>query len=259
MPVFSRVFHEFSKEFVTFLIKKRGRGRGAVLILVQKGKCDGGFFLKRRAKRGKLPPVVQGISVGGHPCALLGVYGKVTQNNRFLAPYFARGDVVIGAKEVAEQFAANRRVEGELLARLTLNGVKEWCKEKGRSPIVVDPLGVCMGVVAELCKLGLSVWVVTPTVAPYLPCLEYTTLTMGNPFMITATMPGKGDLVFAPYGLQDHIPPKGAVVFAPHTGRWVTKKTAQIPRTIVDSTPPGFDPLTVMAGCMAAFGGKYLE
>ncbi len=232
-----------------------------MLILAQKGRPTGGFFLKHKAKRGKLPPVIRGIYLGNHPCVLLTLYGEVTPGNRFLAPYLRRGDTVILSGELEGKFHWNRPYVEELTRRQCVNFVKQRLihSPKDTQTVLYDPQGDCMGVAAELCEGGGTLWVITHQPQGYAPCLEYTTLMFGNPFVLTEITPSEGDLVIAPYGVGEQPLPQEATVFAPDRGRWIKEKELELPQKIKHTTPDGFDPVATTAGCMAMFGGEYLD
>ena len=225
-----------------------------MLILIQKGQKRRGFFLKRKAKQGKLPPTVVGLRVGKYPCVLLEFYGDVTPGNRFLEPYCKRGDVVIPAKNL-EKLGLGEPYLGEFIRRQCVNTAKDWVANspKGRQTVLYDPTGECVGVAAELCALGKPVWVVTPQGEVYAPCAEYALLEFGNPPVISEHMPHSADLVIAPYGVPSVDIPGNVLLVAPNH-IWAKPEDLTLPCEIVDSTPKGFDPVVVAAGCMAMFG-----
>ncbi len=225
-----------------------------MLILVQKGQKRQGFFLKRKAKQGKLPPTVVGLKIGKYPCVLLAFYGDVTAGNRFLAPYLQRGDVVIPAGNLEKLRFAQPYIQ-ELTRRQCVNTAKEWVANspKGLETVLYDSTGECVGVAAELCALGKSVWVATPRREDYAPCAEYAMLNFGNPPVIGEYIPRSADLVIAPYGVPSAECPRNIPVVAPgHI--WAKPDDLTLPQELVASTPKGFDPLAVAAGCLAMFG-----
>ncbi len=230
-----------------------------MLILVQKGQKRRGFFLKRKAKQGKLPPTVVGLQVGKYPCVLLECYGDITPGNRFLEPYQKRGDILIPAKNL-EKLGFSEPYIQELTRRQCVNTANHWVANRGKGfeTVLFDPTGQCVGVAAELCALGKPLWVVTPRGEDYAPCAEYALLTFGNPPVISAYIPRSVDLVIAPYGLPSVDIPGDIPVVAPNY-IWATPNDLTLPREIVDSTPKGFDPVAVAAGCMAMFGAGMEE
>lgn len=225
-----------------------------MLILVQKGEKQGGFFLKRKAKRGKLPPTVVGLQVGGSPCVLLKLYGEVTPGNRFLAPYLQRGDVLIPSVEL-EKLGFHLSYLEEMIRRQCVNTAKKWVKtrRKGHLTVLYDPLANCMGVAAEFCALGKGVWVVSPRLQEYAPCFEYTALAYGNPPVLSHEMPCRAQLAVAPYKTERVAFPPGIPVVSP--GKlWATKEELTMPGEFLHTVPGGFDPVAVAAGCLAVFG-----
>lgn len=233
--------------------------RGRLLILVQKGEKRGGFFLKRKAKQGKLPPTVMGLQLGKYPCVLLECYGNITPGNQFLLPYLRRGDVVIPAKNL-EKLGLGEPYIQELTRRQCVNTAKEWVAKgkKGLQTVLIDPTAQCVGVAAELCGLGKPVWVVTPKGEDYAPCAEYCMLTFGNPPVVARSVPSSADLVIAPYGgLPVELPQKVPVI-APNR-IWARKEDLSLPKEIGDFIPNGFDPVAVAAGCMAMYGAGMEE
>lgn len=232
-----------------------------MLILVQKGGKQGGFFLKRKARKGKLPPVLQGIRVGGRPCVLLKLFGDITPGNQFLAPYLDRGDVVILSGELQGKLRWNTPYIEEYARRQCVNFVRKALGgSTGKTQtVLIDPKGVCMGVAVELTLTGTTLWVVTPNQEAYLPCQEYTGLMFGNPPIVTDRVPDTAHLVVAPYGAAGQSLPTGAVTVAPDRGIWAQQPDLCVPNTVTDTLPEGFDPVAVAAGCMVMFGGEWLE
>ncbi len=226
-----------------------------MLILVQKGEYQGGFFLKRKAKKGKLPPMVVGIRVGKYPCVLLNMYGDITPGNAHLAPYLGRGDVVIPHKGL-EKLGFHLPYVQEFTRRQCVNTAKGWVATapKEFQSVLWDATGECVGVAAELCALKRPVWVVTRKAESYAPCAEYALLTFGNSPVIGKSIPQTAHLVIAPYGIPSVKLQRDIPVVAPgHI--WATHEQHTLPKEILETTPSGFDPVAVAAGCMAAFGG----
>lgn len=225
-----------------------------MLILIQKGQRQRGFFLKRKAKQGKLPPTVVGMQVGKYPCVLLKLYGDITPGNRFLAPYLQRGDVIIPHRDLEKSGLSEPYLQ-EFTRRQCVNTAKEWVKKspKGFETVLYDPVGNCMGVAAEFCALGKSVWVVTPRGEDYAPCAEYALLEFGNPPIIGDRLPPSADLVIAPYGgLPAELPQDLPVIAPSHV--WAREEDLTLPCEIADTVPVGFNPVAVAAGCFAMFG-----
>ncbi len=225
-----------------------------MLILLQKAENHGGFFLKRKAKQGKLPPAVRGIRLGKYPCVLLECYGDITPGNRFLAPYLRRGDLLVPACRLEKLGFAEPYVE-ELTRRQCVNAAKTWVakREKGVQTVLADPVGNCVGVAAEFCALGSALWVATPRAQEYAPCAEYCMLTFGNPPVIGSYIPPSADLVIAPYGVCSAELPRNLPVVSPNH-IWAKPQDLTIPGEIADCIPHGFDPIAVAAGCFAMFG-----
>ncbi len=230
-----------------------------MLILVDKGKKPKGFWLNRRAKQGKLPPSIVGLTLGKYPCVLLQMYGKITPETPFLAPYLRRGDTVITATRLGD-LGFNRACLFELAARQSLNHAKELAAglPKGEITLIFDPKGDCMGVTAEFCALGGAVWVCTPHKEAYAPCREYCLLEYGNPPVVGSQPPRKPSLTVAPYGLPKGVCLADSFIVAP-THIWAKEEGLTLPEELVHATPRGFDPTAVTAGCMVAFGGELLE
>ncbi len=230
-----------------------------MLILIQKGEHRRGFFLKRKAKQGKLPPTVVGLRVGNYPCVLLKLYGDITPRNGFLVPYIRRGDIIIPAKHLGKLGFSEPYMQ-EFTRRQCVNTAKEWLGKRGKGfqTVLYDPTGKCVGVAAELCALGKPVWVVTSRGEDYAPCAEYALLTFGNPPVISEYIPHSVGLIIAPYGVcSTEIPGKIPVIAPGHI--WATPTELSLPEEIVISTPKEFDPVAVAAGCMAMFGAGMEE
>ena len=230
-----------------------------MLILVQKGEPHGGFFLKRKAKKGKLPPTVVGLRVGKYPCVLLKVYGDITPGNGYLVPYLERGDILIPHKGL-EKLGFHISYVEEFTRRQCVNALKQHIKTAPKTfeTVLWDGDGYCVGVAAELCSLKRPLWVVTNRAETYGPCSEYALLTFGNPPVMGSKVPPNAKVILAPYGIPREKVPVGLPTIAPGY-IWAKKEELTLPVSLADTVPLGFDPVWVAAGCMAAFGAGMEE
>ena len=213
-----------------------------------------GFFSRRKANRGKLPPRLTGMNVGGHPAVRLELLGRVGQEHwRSLTPYLERGDVLIADKALSPMLAAQEAYLTEYARRQCVNLALSLLKRRSTA-VLVDRAGECVGVAAELLKICNTVWVATRRAELFAPCAAYTWEQYGNqPLFVTGELPC-ADMVVAPYGLEGwHY--TGGKLFCPDGGVFPKPHEFYLPDY---AHLPGFDPAAVTAGVFAAFHPKEL-
>ena len=228
-----------------------------MLILVTKHKQKIGFFSRRKAKLGKIPPVINGIHIGAFPAAEVALVGN---NHRahlsYLAPYVRRGDVLVGARGM-EDFGTSGLTEEyarRQCVNLALDLIRQKEKHRPVQTVLIDKEGECVGVAAELLKVCNTVWVAAKRPELFAPCAAYTLERYGNePLMVRGELP-RTDLVVAPYGMEGWQY-NGGLLFSPQGGIFPKNGQLYLPDY---AHLPDFDPAAVTAGVFAAFQPKEL-
>ncbi len=228
-----------------------------MLLLVTTHIAQNGFFRRRKADKGKLPPLIKGISLGEHPAAMVVLQGRhIGVNLKYLRPYRQRGDVLICDRSVDKRLGLNQSVIDEYARRLCVNLALHHIKANGHATdlVLIDHQGECVGVAAELLKVCNTVWVATRRPEWFDPCAAYTRERYGNqPLMVETALP-LTDLVIAPYGLQNWQY-RGGLLFGPNGGIFPKNEQLYLPDY---AHLPDFDPAAVTAGVFAAFHPKEL-
>ncbi len=229
-----------------------------MLIFVSKAPRTGGFFLRRQAKKGKLPPVITGCTVAGYPCVHLQLHGHISPSNPFLTPYLQRGDTLVAHSELTHRLPFNPPLIHAYKQRQCVNFCLEAIRRGQYSQAaLVDPAGNCVGVAAELAAVCNTLWVVTHQPELFFPCSDYTWEMYGTRPLLTETLPTV-KLIIAPDGMAEITPPPHAITAAPDGTLFPRDEDVFIPRSVLGSSLPGFSPLWVTAGLFSCFYPKEL-
>lgn len=234
-----------------------------MLLLVTNRKSVGGFFSRRRADKGKIPPAIAGTAVGPYMAARLELAGRRLEKQlKFLTPYRQRGDVLVASRALEPVLQYNAPLLEEYARRQCVNfclaAMRQGERHRRLQVALIDADGECVGVAAELLAVCNTVWVATNRPELFLPCAAYTRQMYGTqPMMAGGEIPPV-DLVIAPYGTNGFSLPAGVRTAAP-TGAWYPGgEDLYIPAYVASLPATEVSPLALTAGLFAAFHPREL-
>lgn len=235
-----------------------------MLLLITKRQATGGFFTRRRADKGKIPPVITGLTLGRYPAARVELSGRrLSANLPFLAPYQKRGDVLVAAGSLDSQLQVNQTLISEYARRQCVNfclaAIEKAEKIRRLQVVLIDREGECVGVAAELAAVCDTVMIATARSELYDPCAAYTSQRYGiRPVMLGSDIP-PADLLIAPYGAAGFSLPGGVPLAAPDGLLYPKETELFVPDTVAEALTPTDPPaLAVTAGLFEAFHPKEL-
>ncbi len=229
-----------------------------MLFFVSRQKPTGGFRLRRRARRGLLPPAVRALPLCGYWAARLEFFGpSPAEETPYLTPYRQRGDVLVAAQTVAAAPAFNAPLVAEYARRqcanFCLRALAAAEQRRRASVVLVDEAGLCPGVAAELVAACTAVTVVTAHPERYEACRRYTRGRYGSEPVVSRWQAPPADLVLAPYGCGGWTPPPGKPVAAPDGSLFPAAGQLVVPGELPRQLPADTDPEAAAAGLLAAF------
>jgi hypothetical protein len=234
-----------------------------MLFMVTTHKAKGGFFLRRKAQKGKLPPALSGVKIGNHMATKLELFGKNPNNSlHFLAPYQKRGDVLIASLSLEPHLQFNQPYIEEYARRQCVNfciaALSLEPTTAKRQVILIDKDGACAGVAAELLAVCNTVFVATHRPERFAPCQEYTLQKYGTaPLFAKDSLP-QADLIIAPYGTQGFPLPTKVLLAGPKGPLYPKQEDLFVPPYVAELVWEDMDPIAVTAGLFNAFYPKDL-
>ncbi len=230
-----------------------------MLLLVTRYSQKLGFFTARKAKKGKIQPVLKGMDLGGYPAVEIALVGNNQKaHHRHLAPYLERSDILIMARDLANLDRKSASLLEEYARRQCVNLARRQLQQaenhRKNQVVLVDKDGECAGEAGELMRVCTTVWVATRCPEKFISCGEYTLEHYGvQPLFVQERLP-KVQMVIAPYGMEGWQY-NGGKLFCPHEGIFPKKEQFYVPDY---AHLPDFDPAVVTAGVFAAFHPKEL-
>lgn len=213
-----------------------------------------GFRMKRKAKRGKIPPRQTIHKIRNKNFRVIKIVdGSNGIVNTQISSLINPGDTII-LQDTGRHFDIDPDNYGcllELSARQLVNFTVVLMKSVSRNKrfriLLIDRKGRCMGAAAELIPYC-DVTIFTDNPEKYDMCIDYTRLKYGaEPIAVSNTSHiGHVDFALAPYGLENvTIPNSSTPLFSSLSsdkGYYICKELLNIPNDISKATPDGFSP-----------------
>jgi hypothetical protein len=231
-----------------------------MLFLVTNRKAKSGFFVRRKADKGKIPPILTGLRIGRYMATKLELSGrKLNANLPFLAPYQKRGDILVASDPINAKLHFNESYIAEYARRQCVNFCLTALQTLRHPQVVlIDKEGECVGVAAELLAVCDTVWVATKNPELFVPCGQYTMEKYGTMPLFCAEQIPHAHLIIAPYGTQDFLLPTGIPIVGENGTLSPHPHDLHVPDYVTEITPKEFDPVAVTAGLFCAFYPKDL-
>lgn len=212
-----------------------------------------GFRIRRKARRGKIPPRQTLSQIRGLPFRVI----EITAAPKEILEHQLKGliephDGVItsgldaGVKIPCENVYDTSDLEARWLVNTAVDIMKQYPKGRRARMLLVDRPGKCAGAAAELIPYC-EILVCTDRAENYENCAEYTRLKYGaEPLLTQLSHPGRIHLALAPYGLGGiTIPNASTPLLSPlpqDKGYCAGKEDLALLSDIAAAAPAGIDP-----------------